>query len=97
MAGSMSWTRRRYEIAAAVSVVVVFAALYAWSLPTGQPVEVYGYIAALFVWPTMFWLGASLALVDCWWKSSGSRLSTMDAPGQVLALTVATLPEPRQR
>lgn len=96
MAGSMSWTRRRY-IAAAVPVVVVFAALYAWSLPTGQPVEVYGYLAALFVLPTMFWLGASLVLVDRWWESSGFRLSSMDAPGQVLALTVATLPEPRQR
>jgi hypothetical protein len=45
----------------------------------------------------MLWLGVSLVLVDCWWKSSGFRLSTMDAPGQVLALTVATLPEPRQR
>jgi hypothetical protein len=59
MAGSMNWTRRRYEIAAVVPVVAVFVALYVWFVPTENPnrsAEVYGYIAALFALPIMLWL-----------------------------------------
>ncbi len=99
MAGSMNWTRRRYEFAAVVPVVAVFVALYVWSLPTEGPnrsAEVYGFIAAVFVVPITLWLVTSLLLVDQWWKGAGARLSTMDPPGQVLALTVANLPESRQ-
>jgi hypothetical protein len=100
MAGSMSWTRRGYEIAAAVPVVTVFAALYAWAALTGDPTQqadAYLWLAVPFVIPTMLWLLTSRLLIQNWWEGTGARLSTMDAPGQLLAAMVATLPEPRQR
>ena len=99
MAGSMNWIRRWYEIAAAVPVVVGFAALYLWSIPAEGPerLETMIWIAALFVMPTMLWLITSWLLVDQWWGGTGARLSTMDAPGRLLATTVATMPEPRRR
>ena len=99
MTGSMSWTRHRYGIAAAVPVVAVFAALYLWMVPTDGPewtAAAFG-LAVLFAIPTFLWLVTSLLLVDRWWNSAGARLSTMDVPGQMLTATVATLPEPRQR
>lgn len=99
MAGSMNRTRRRYHIAAAVPVVVVFVALYAWAVPTEGPDRSAGmlWLAALFAMPTVLWLVTSRLLVDHWWEGAGARLSAMDAPGQLLAVTVTTLPEPRQR
>jgi len=100
MAGSVSSTRRRYEIAAAVPVVAVFAGLYAWTVPAGDPAQSadpYLWFALPFAMLTVLWLSASWLLVHQWWQGTGVRLSTMDAPGQLLALTVSTLPEPRQR
>ena len=100
MAGSVSWTRRRYEIAAAMPVVAIFAGLYAWALPTGDPdqsADLYLWVAVPFAVLATLWLSASWLLVNAWWEGGGARVSTMDAPGQLLALTVATLPEPRRR
>lgn len=95
----MSWTRRRYQIAAAVPVVMVFATLYAWAVPTEGPnrwVDTFA-LAALFAMPTVLWLFMSWLLVNQWWERAGAQMSTMDTPGQLLAATVAILPEPRQR
>lgn len=99
MAGSMSRTQRRYHIAAAIAVVTVFAALYAWSVPTAGPSRTAAAVAlaVLFAMPTALWLFTSWLLVHHWWQGAGARLSTMDPPGRLLAATVATLPEPRQR
>jgi hypothetical protein len=99
MAGSMSRARRRYQIAAATPVVAVFAALYAWAVPIGDPtasVEVFFWLAVLFAMPAFLWLFTSWLLVNHWWEGGGARLSTMDGPGQLMAAAVATLPEPRQ-
>jgi hypothetical protein len=96
---SMSRTRRRYEIAAAVPVVAVFAALYAWVVPTEGPnrwADMF-WLAVLFAMPTVLWLFTSSLLVQHWWEGAGARVSTMDTPGQVLAAAVAVLPEPRRR
>jgi len=65
MAGSMNWTRRRYEIAAAVPVVAVFVALYAWAVPTEGPsrsADMF-WLAVLFAVPTVLWLATSWLLV----------------------------------
>jgi hypothetical protein len=96
MAGSVSRPQRRYEIAAAAPVVAVFAGLYAWVVPTGGPnrsTDMF-WLAVLFLIPTFFWLVASSLLVHHWWERAGARMSTMDAPGRLLAAAVATLPEP---
>ncbi len=46
MAGSMNWTRRRYEIAAVVPVVAVFVALHVWSPPDRKSKQVGGGVRA---------------------------------------------------
>jgi hypothetical protein len=99
MARSMNWTRRRHETAAAVPVLALFAALYAWAVPTEGPnrwADMF-WLAVLFAMPTLLWLFTSWLVVFDLWEGDGTRLSTMDAPAQVLAAVVATLPEPRQR
>ncbi|GLH96853.1 hypothetical protein [Phytohabitans aurantiacus] len=99
MAGSVSRPQRRYEIAAAVPVIVAFAALYAWAVPTdGQngAADMF-WLGVLFLIPTSLWLITSSLLVQHWWQGAGVRMSTMDPPGQVLAAAVATLPAARRR
>jgi hypothetical protein len=100
MAGSVNRTRRRYQIAAAVPVVAVFAALYAWLVSTMGPTEspdIYLWVALPFAMLASLWLSASWLLVRHWWKRSGARLSIMDGPQRLLSSAVATLPEPRRR
>ena len=99
MAGDVSRSRRRYEFAAAVPVVVVFAALYAWAAPLGDPsqrIDAYLWLALGFAVPTALWLLTSWLLVDRWWEGAGARRSATDAPSGLLATAVTTLPEPKQ-
>ncbi|MDQ7908073.1 hypothetical protein RB614_26450 [Phytohabitans sp. ZYX-F-186] len=99
MAGSVSRIRRRYEMAAATPVVVVFAALYAWVVRSAGPSspDLMLWLLVPFAMPALLWLFTSWLLVHHWWAADGARLSTMDAPGRFLAVAVATLPEPRRR
>jgi len=95
----MSLTRRSCEIAATVPVLAVFAGLYAWVAPIGDPnqrFDAYLWLALGFAKPTVLWLVTSWLLVQRWWESTGARWSTVDAPGRLLATAVATLPDPRQ-
>jgi len=100
MAGSVNRTRRRYQLAAAVPVVAVFAALYVWLVSTRGHTESpdsYLWLALPFAVLALLWLSASWLLVHHWWKRDGLRLSTMDGPQRLLSSAVATLPEPRRR
>jgi hypothetical protein len=96
----MSRTCRWCEIAAAVPVLAVFATLYAWAAPFGDPTQrfdAYLWIAAAFAMPTVLWLVTSWLLVHHWWEGAGAQLSTLaDPPGRLMATAVATLPEARQ-
>ena len=96
----MSRTRRWCEIAAAVPVLAVFASLYAWVAPIGDPnqrFDAYLWLALGFAVPTSLWLTTSLLLVERWWENAGARWATTDGPSRLLATAVATLPEPKQR
>jgi hypothetical protein len=95
----MSQTRRWFEIAAALPVLAVFAALYAWAAPLGDPTQrfdAYLWLALAFAMPTMLWLLTSWLLVHHWWTSAGARLPATDAPSWLLGTALATMPEPRQ-
>jgi hypothetical protein len=95
----MSQTRRWFEIAAALPVLAVFAALYAWAAPLGDPTQrfdAYLWLALAFAMPTMLWLLTSWLLVHHWWTGAGARLPATDAPSWLLVTALATVPEPRQ-
>lgn len=100
MADGVNRTRRRYQIAAAVPVVAVFAALYVWFVlavvPPDSPVS-YLWAAVPCAICAALWLSASWLLVHHWWGRNGTRLSTMDGPERLLSSAVATLAEPRRR
>ena len=100
MAGSVNRTRRRYQIAAAVPVVVVFATLYTWLVSTLSPTEspdIYLWVALPFAILASLWLSTSWLLVHHWWRRDGVRPSMMDGPERLLSSAVATLAEPRRR
>jgi len=100
MARTVSPTRHWIEIAAAVPVLAVFAALYAWAAPfedSTQRFDAYLWLALAFAMPTQLWLTTSWLLVHHWWEGADARWSAMDPPGWLLAAAVATVPEPRRR
>jgi len=92
-------TPLRYQLAAAVPVLASFTALYVSVIPIDDPTQstdVYLWLAAACGIPTAFWLLASWLLVQHWWARTGTRLSTMDGPAQLLTAAVATLPASRR-
>jgi hypothetical protein len=94
----MSRVRRRYEAGAVALVLAVFGALYAWAVVPRDPTPVdLAAIAVLVGLPAFLWLVASLLVIDQWWAGAGAGLSTMDAPGRLLAAAVTLLPESRRR
>jgi hypothetical protein len=92
----MRWTRRRLQAVTTSVVVVAWVVFYVIALPTAdQPPGPVAAVVGLVV-PPLLWGVAARFVLRHWWSESGSRMSTMDPPGRLLAVAVAALPERRR-
>lgn len=100
----MSWTRRTIQMAAAATVLTVWAGYYlalitagpmANDLPPEAAAAVNRQLALLLAIPTTLWVVAVVVLVHHWWSRRGAELAATDPPGRLLAAAVALLPEQR--
>jgi hypothetical protein len=92
----MNRTPRRIEIAAMVLVLVVFATIYVLAVAAEpRSSTMYRDMALVLVFPTLLWVLAAFLLVR-FGSGATRRPSTLDAPGRLLAVAVATLPDHRR-
>ncbi|SNT63367.1 hypothetical protein SAMN05421812_11575 [Asanoa hainanensis] len=101
----MSWSRRRLQVLTAAVVVfgwaVVYLGIITFSPPAYDPVgetatEVNLAFGVLLAVPTTVYVLAALLLLHFRLTGSPARPKGSDAPGHVLAVVVATLPEHRR-
>jgi len=86
-------------------VVVAWVVFYAVTLANadhlpGPVTAVVQLVVPPLLWVALLRIGSSVrfaaGFVRRWWSGAGSRLSTMDPPGRLLAAAVAALPERRR-
>jgi hypothetical protein len=92
----MRWTRRRVQTVTTWVVVVAWAVFYAVALVTADPLPPAETALAQLVVPPLLLVVAARLVLRHWWSGPGSRMSTMDLPGRLLAAAAAALPERRR-
>jgi hypothetical protein len=86
---------KRYGLLVFIAAGAAFALLSTGLSPLGPEENVRTYVTSQAVMATPTALAAFIVWA-AWWRRTGARLSTMDAPARLLAVAVATLPGERR-